>query len=262
MYRFVLVGLSLLLFSPQRLTAQADSAGIKVLRGIIVDDSLGHALPFVHLWTTNSNTGGISNDSGEFEITVSDQDSLVFSALGYFSDSIVVPDSTLNQNVVIHLKRKRYELAEVVVRRFGTYESFKQQVLNLKLPKTQTDYLREHLKVSATSAALEADSERVAKDKIKGFGITSSLGRGINTYKEGQKKISNLKKRDKIIHEKFNRVLVADLTQLEGDALSTFIAYCNFGEDYLYESNLYTIVEALTDKFDSFQAMRDSIPEQ
>jgi len=261
MPRIVIVALALLLIFSLRLQGQVDSTGVKVLRGVIVDDSLGHALPFVHLWTTNSNTGGISNDSGEFEITVSDQDSLVFSALGYYSDSIIVPDSSLNQKLAIRLKRKRYELAEVVVRRFGTYESFKQQVLNLRLPKTQTDYLREHLKVSATTAAVEADRERVAKDKVKGFGVTSSLGPGRNAYREGLKKISNLKQREKIIHEKFNRQLVADLTQLEGDSLSRFIAYCNFSEDYLYESDLYAIVEALTYKFDSYQAMRDSIPD-
>ena len=111
-------------------------------------------------------------------------------------------------------------------------------------------------------AAVEADAERAAKDKMERFGVTSSLGKGINTYKEGQKKIRNLKMRERIIHEKFNRELVADLTQLEGDSLSTFIAYCNFSEDYLYESDLYTIVESLTDKFDAYQAMTDSISRQ
>ena len=262
MNRFVLVTFPLLLIYSLGLHAQLDSTSFKVLSGIVVEDSLGHALPFVHIWTTNSHTGGISNDSGRFEITVSNQDSLVFSALGYKSDSIIVPDSSLNQDIIVCLKRKRFELAEVVVRRFGTYESFKQQVLNLKLPKTSTDYLREHLKVSATMAAVEADAERAAKDKMERFGVTSSLGKGINTYKEGQKKIRNLKTRERIIHEKFNRELVADLTKLEGDSLSTFIAYCNFSEDYLYESDLYTIVESLTDKFDAYQAMTDSISRQ
>ncbi len=262
MHRIVVVALPLLFIFSLGLHGQADSTGVKVLRGVIVDDSLGHALPFVHLWTTNSHTGGISNDSGEFEITTISRDSLVFSALGYFKDSIIVPDSSLNQEIVIRLKRKRYEIAEIVVRRFGTYESFKRQVLNLRLPETSTDYLREHLKVSATVAAVEADRERVAKDKVKGFGIASSLGPGRNAYKEGLQKISNLKKREKIIHEKFNRELVAELTQLDGHELSTFIAYCNFNNDYLYESNLYAIVEALTDKFNTYQAMRDSIPYQ
>ena len=97
---------------------------------------------------------------------------------------------------------------------------------------------------------------------MKGFGITSSLGPGRNAYKEGLKKISNLKKKEKIIHEKFNRQLVADLTQLEGDSLSTFIAYCNFSEDYLYESDLYAIVEALTGKFNAYQVLLDTIPDQ
>jgi len=114
MHRIVFVALPLLLILSLSLQAQVDSTGVKVLKGIIVDDSLAHALPFVHLWATNSHTGGISNDSGEFEITVSDLDSLVFSALGYFSDSIMVQDSSLNQEVVIRLKRKRLKLLKLL----------------------------------------------------------------------------------------------------------------------------------------------------
>jgi hypothetical protein len=203
--------------------------------------------------------GAISNESGEFSIYVESQDTIVFSALGYFGDSIVVLDSTWNDILEVRLKPKKYEIEEVVVRRFGTYESFKYQVIHLELPKTSTDYLREYLKVSAATAALGADRERAIKDK-KGFGLTTSLGAGINRDKERLEKLNKLKKREQIITQKFNRVLVGDITQLDGDELSNFIAYCNFSEDYLYETKLYAIIEAVYLKFNAYQSPTDTIP--
>ncbi len=252
MYRLAIVALPLLFIISQRLSSQVDSTGSKVLRGIIVDDSLAYALPFVHLWNESTKMGAISNESGEFNIKVRGQDTIVFSALGYFGDSIVVSDSFLNQTTVVRLKTKKYKIAEVVVRRFGSYESFKYQVIHLDLPITRTDYLREHIKVSSRIAAMETDTERAAKDKMNGFGYTTPIGGGRSHEKEKMEKISNLKKREQIINAKFNRALVRDITHLEGDELTEFIASCNFSDDYLYETDLYTIVEALYAKFDAY----------
>ena len=112
--------------------------------------------------------------------------------------------------------------------------------------------------MAAGVAAVEADRERAAKEKAKGFGLTTSLGKGINIQKERQEELNNLKKREQIIHEKFNRVLVGDLTKLEGEKLTAFIASCNFSDEYLYNTDLYTIIEALYAKFEAFKSGADS----
>ena len=111
---------------------------------------------------------------------------------------------------------------------------------------------------SATVAAVEADRERATKEK-KGFGVATFLGAGINRDKERLEKLNMLKKREQIIHEKFNRSLVGDLTKLEGDELTKFIVSCNFSDDYLYETNLYAIIEALYLKFNAYQSPTDTI---
>jgi hypothetical protein len=238
---------------------QADSLSIKVFSGKIIDDSLEYALPSVHLWNESTRMGSISNDSGEFSIKVRVQDTLVFSAIGYFS-YVVVVSSSLNQKVVVRLKPKKYEIDEVVVRRFRSYESFKYQVIHLDLPETKTTELREYLKVTSITAALEADRERAIKDKLNGFGYTTSLGRGIDHDKVFKEKIINQKMRDQVINAKYNRVLVGDITQLDGDELTEFIALCNFSEEYLYETDLYTIIEALYVKLDDYLNRVDTIP--
>lgn len=259
MYRLVFVILPLFLISSQRLAGQVDSSSYKVFSGRIIDDSLVYAIPSVHVWNESTRMGSISTDSGEFSMKVRSQDTVVFSAIGYLSYVIVV-SSSLDQKVIVRLKPRKYEIGEVVFRRFRSYESFKYQVIHLDLPETKTTELREYIQVTSTAAALEADRERAIKDKLDGFGYTTPLGGGIDRQKVFREKISNLKKREQVINAKFNRALVGDITQLDGDELSEFIAVCNFSEEYLFETDLYTIIEALYVKLNDYQNMIDTIP--
>lgn len=260
MHRLVIVALPLLLMISQGALAQSDSVSSRVIRGRIVDDSLGFALPFVHLWNESNRIGSISSESGEFSINVRNQDRISFSALGYSGYSFEVSDSTLAEGIVVRLQSKKYELAEVVVRRWSSYAAFKHDFLTLDLPETEIEPLKAQILVSATVAALEADYERAAKQKLEGgFGVTTSLGAGINRAKEGREKLRTLEKREKIIRQKFNRELVGEITALEGDELTKFIALCNFSEDYLYATDLYTIVEAISAKFNAYELLGDTI---
>jgi len=259
MYRLVIVVFPLLFIISQKLAGQLDSSTYQVFSGKIVDDSLGFAIPAVHVWNESTRMGSISDDSGEFSIKVKSQDTLVFSTIGYFS-YVTVIKSVLKHKAIIRLKQKTYEIGEVVVRRFRSYESFIYQVTHLDLPESQTEKLREYLKITSAGAAIEADRERAVKDKLNGFGYTTPLGKGIDREKAFKEKISTIEKRQRVIHAKFNRELVGDITHLDGDELSEFIAQCNFSEEYLYETDLYTIIEALYAKLDGYQNMRDTIP--
>ena len=259
MYRHAFLVLPLLLFFSQRLIGQVDSSRNELFSGKIVDDSLGYPLPSVHLWNESSRMGSISNGSGEFSLKVRNQDTVVFSAIGYLSHVLVV-SSSVNQKQVVRLKPKKYEIDEVVVRRFRSYESFIYQATHLDLPESETADLKEHLKVSSIAVALEADRERAIKDKLERFGYTTPLGPGIDPIKAFREKTLRLEKRKRVINAKFNRAFVGEITQLEGDELSEFIALCNFSDDYLYETDLYTIIEALNVKLDEYQTRTDPIP--
>ena len=258
MYRLVFLVLPLFFISSQRLSGQVDSSSYKVFSGKIIDDSLGYAIPSVHVWNESTRMGSISNDSGEFRLKVRSQDTVVFSAIGYLSYVIVV-SSSLNQKAVVRLKPKKYEIGEVVFRRFRSYESFKYQVIHLDLPETKISELREYIKETSIEVAVEADRERAIKDMLE-FGYSMPLSGGIDREKAFMDKIRNLKKREQVINAKFNRVLVRDITQLDGDELTKFIALCNFSEEYLYETDLYAIIEALYVKFNDFQNMINTIP--
>ena len=98
MNRLAFVVLPLLFILSQRLAGQIDSSSNKVFSGKIFDDSLGHALPSVHIWNESTRMGSISNDSGEFSIHVRSQDTVVFSTIGYMSYVIVVSSSLKSED--------------------------------------------------------------------------------------------------------------------------------------------------------------------
>lgn len=260
MYRLlkILVPLLLFMFS-QRLDGQVATSSVRVFSGKIIDDSLGYALPSVHVWNESTRMGTISNDSGEFRISIRNQDTIVFSTLGYMSSIMVVATSL---NKLVRLKPKTYEIDEVVVRRFRSYESFIYEVVHHELPETEITELREYVNALSTVAALEADRERIIEEKLETgrFGFITPLGKGIDQEKAFKERMNAQKKKEEVIHAKFNRVLVGDLTQLDGDELTEFIAFCNFSEDYLYETDLYTIVEDLYAKLNDYQIKIDTIP--
>ncbi len=261
MYRFTLTVLTILFISSLRVVGQIDSSSIGIFSGTIIDDSLEFAIPSVHLWNESARMGSISSDSGEFSIKARGQDTVVFSAIGYYSQVVFV-SSSLNQRVVLRLKPKKYEIGEVVFRRFRSYESFKYQVIHLELPESKISVLKEHIEVTSIAAAIEADRERAIKLKLDGFGYTTPPGPGINPLKAFKEKTLKLEKRQRVINAKFNRELVGDITHLNGEELSEFIALCNFSEEYLYAADLPTIIEDLYTKLDDYQNLMDTIPSE
>jgi hypothetical protein len=261
MCRHVIAVLPLLVFFTLRLAGQIDSSEYEEYSGLIIDDSLGFSLPSVHLWNESTRMGTISNDSGEFKIRVRDQDTIVFSILGYLSKKIVVSPST-SLHAIVRLKPRKYEIGEVVVRRFRSYESFKYQVLHLELPESEIVQLKDVIDITSAAVALEADRERTVNEKLETgrLGYLTPLGKGIDREKAFKEKMHSLEKRKRIIQAKFNRELVGDITKLEGDELTEFIAMCNFSDEYIYETDLYTIMEVLYQRFDEYQSLQDTIP--
>jgi hypothetical protein len=72
------------------------------------------------------------------------------------------------------------------------------------------------------------------------------------------KKILEKEKVQKIINEKFNREIVADLTGLKEEDLTEFIVFCNFSEKYLLETNQYDILVKVLEKLELYKKLKNS----
>ena len=259
MYRIAILAFPVLLISSLSVSGQLDSLSRRTISGTIVEDSLGYAIPSVHLWNESTRMGTVSSASGEFRIKARVQDTLVFSAIGYYSQVMLV-SSMKNEGLIVRLKQKTYEIDELVVRRFHSYQSFVYQVVHHEVPESEISEMKEHLGITLTLAAVEADYERNAKQKLENPGFSSAMGTLENPNKAFREKTLRMEKRRRIIDSKFNRAMVGDITRLEGEELTDFIAHCNFSEDYLYETGLPEIITDMYAKLGEYKSLRDIIP--
>lgn len=79
-------------------------------KGIVVDEN-NKPIPYVSVWAENENIGTTSEENGQFEIKVSDENkNLIFSSLGFEKRIVKASEAS-----VVKLKATSYNLKEVVV---------------------------------------------------------------------------------------------------------------------------------------------------
>ena len=86
------------------------------LRAVVVDANTLAKISYVNIWVENENIGTTSNESGEFELNITDTNKvIVFSAIGYSTTKMrvsnidkevtLMPQATVLQEVFIHPKK-------------------------------------------------------------------------------------------------------------------------------------------------------------
>ena len=102
---------------------------------LLTSDSL-LPLPDAHVISRHKVWGTISDSSGYFQLHVDVNDTLLISSLG-FRNKLYVVDSTLvdiDTVFFITIPKDTITLNEVLIRAFWDYETFKQMVIDMRLP--------------------------------------------------------------------------------------------------------------------------------
>lgn len=84
--------------------------------GVVKDSKSNKTLSNADLYLLNCNKSVVTNSEGSFQFNISKSsfnDQLIISALGYFSDTIMVSELEKLQNVPLDIKLNREEIAEV-----------------------------------------------------------------------------------------------------------------------------------------------------
>ncbi len=105
------------------------------LSGLVVDGDSAYGVPGVHIYIHRAGLGTISNQVGFFNLPVISGDTVVFSAIGYKKQQLIVPQrQDMGLSVLIDLKTDTTLLPVVEVFPFPTEELFKEAFLALQLP--------------------------------------------------------------------------------------------------------------------------------
>jgi len=138
-----------------------------------VSDDTGNALPGVNIQVKGTNTGTSTDFDGNYEISASQGDVLIFSFLGFKTKEVTITGTTLN----VSLEEDTNALDEIVVTAFG----IKKEIRELGYSITQVK--AEDLELAGQTNAIEALQGRVAGLSINR--ASGSAGGGIDILIRG-----------------------------------------------------------------------------
>lgn len=86
------------------------------IKGVVKNDSTSQVIPFASIGFVNKGVGTISNERGEFHLTVPDHlryDTLMFSCIGYKTKGVLITD--FRDDSLVYLTEKTFQLEAVSV---------------------------------------------------------------------------------------------------------------------------------------------------
>ncbi|MBL4624049.1 MAG: carboxypeptidase-like regulatory domain-containing protein [Flavobacteriales bacterium] len=110
--------------------------------GVVVDGEDLLQVPFTSIMVANTNRGTISDYSGYFSFVARENDTIIFSYIGYKPISFIIPDTLDNPrySMIQMLNKDTFRLKEVEIYPWPSKEQFKEAFINLDVP--DDDYYR------------------------------------------------------------------------------------------------------------------------
>lgn len=229
---------------------QSDDAETKI-HFQLVDATDGTPISLGHIINTGLKTGIIADMLGYFNAPVSMGDTLIISALGYHtmripswgqfkSDSLYYP---------IRLTPRSYQIREVRITRFGSYQRFIKEVTAMKLPRSEQEVLEERL----------ANYIRKYITNMELVNLPSPQGGFLfgEDWMSKQKALVKNKEEEglrwDLMLKKFSVDIIRDLTNLSGNDAIRFMEYCGFTEKFLLLASDYEVRKRISDKFEDYK---------
>lgn len=198
----------------------------------------------------NSNTGmaTITNEDGEFAISVKEGDQVVFTAINYQLEVVVITEEILRNNrLVVEVNEKIRELDEVVV----TPEN-QEKFLEVKNDDFK-EYNYEIDRSTEVQNIAESQSVRGMRDGLNFVNIFKALFKTQQT--EGQQR-APLKVSEVLRHVYDDEFFVADL-RLPQDKIDAFLFYCDDkipSQTLLRKENEFQLIDFLVTQSKAYLA--------
>ncbi|THV59157.1 hypothetical protein EZV76_09995 [Flagellimonas alvinocaridis] len=198
----------------------------------------------------NSNTGmaTITNEDGEFAISVKEGDQVVFTAINYQLEVVVITEEILRNNrLVVEVNEKIRELDEVVV----TPEN-QEKFLEVKNDDFK-EYNYEIDRSTEVQNIAESQSVRGMRDGLNFVNIFKALFKTQQT--EGQQR-APLKVSEVLRHVYEDEFFVADL-RLPQDKIDAFLFYCDDkipSQTLLRKENEFQLIDFLVTQSKAYLA--------
>jgi hypothetical protein len=142
--------------SGQQQEQKAEKRDLIQLSGRLTNDLL-QPLPYAHVLVLNNYKGTITDKDGKYSFVVQENDTIMFSTVGYKRKIYIVPD-TLKEpfyNLEVKLDVDTFTIGQVVIYPWKNYEEFKEAFLNLKLPDDDMERARKNIALIKTQIIMD-----------------------------------------------------------------------------------------------------------
>ncbi len=252
-YRSLLI-FSLLLVTPNFMFANLNM-DIKRLSGVVIQKEDSAALENVHVINITRLRGTSTADDGRFAINMMVGDTIMFQAIGFKNDTIIVTEKFYRETdfVVVELRKKVYKLPGVDIFPYATYSEFRQAFIYFdddKITDTVTRLdldLPEQLYLAPTSEGAGVIMTGPVTLLYEQF---SQRGREKRKYREVKQQAEKDGKMARLV----NPTVVRSLTGLQDiKEINDFLDFCNLSYDFIVNSKEYQVYQALLDCYRQYK---------
>jgi hypothetical protein len=254
-YKFcslLLVSITLVLLAK----GQPDTIPVRLSGRVFSSDSL-QAAPYVHVINLRTGKGTVAGVDGAFLQLCLGGDSLLFRCMG-FDDAIWevprnLPSTMAHFDIKIHPGNIELEVIDIIA--LTRQSQFKYDFIHLKPDKNAWENQFIIPGVTRKQYVWIGENEKI-NPKSSFTGPVSALYYKYSSEGKSLQKLADLKnneERQRIIDSKYSMKLLGEFTGYTGDKLIAFFVYLHFTDDYIFETNLYSIYTQISYKTKQFE---------
>ena len=241
------------------------SAQSDIVKGIIINSKNNQPLENVNIVNINQVTGTASNSSGQFEIQAYANDTLYLSYIGFKSIKVKVTNDWINLDIetMIELTEMALALEEVVV-----YELKLTGYLELDIKQVPINNNYRYSISGLPNVGYESSSRptnALTKTLNAIFNPVDFLYKIFGREPNQLRKVKKMKEDDRIrnvLSNRFDREILVELLSIEKKDLEFLIAQCSYSDDFIKKANDLQVLEAISECYEEYKVLNNSIKNQ
>lgn len=227
------------------------------ISGTIISDNTGTPLANVNIININQVTGTTTDNKGNFELAVTQSDTLHITLLGYESLRVrVTNDWVKNKKTTIQLTQKAIPLNEVVI---SPYYLTGYLEIDSKLIPIKEDF---RYNISGLGQGYEAGQYAPeAFGKVLGsiFNPADMLYNFFGKRPQQLKKLREMRKDDtvrKLMETRYDRETISLLLGITQNEIAEILDRCSYSEAFIKSANDLQIMDAISGCYEQYKILK------
>ena len=230
----------------------------QIVMGIVRNSSTYEPISFAFVKNEMRQTKIVSDEQGNYIISVNRGDLLKITAIGYEDGFYIISDpSAIISDFPIQLKPRIYELKEFTLTPYKTVMQFKHAFAQLDLPKEKTSLIHFIIPDQQTTTTFDAVLGAFGSPISFFYNNLSHRGKMIKKY-------SRLVLEDKVnsvIYKRLNFEFVASIVPIYNVVeLEDFIGFCQFDLSFILNASEYVLIAAIQRKHLEYINKKSPLP--